>query len=175
MGMDLICDKEHWSCCYSTWSKLRNECVKATFAYIQQFIQSNTIRIDNEERRQQTKMLAYIDKINAHKSDNELLSNADLNLISGFLDECKHIEFIDLLVKFGVSGLYALCYKCDCEGYYSVGNAYDICDLFTLIRDFTIKNHNDLDAEENYIYRSISHIEKVFQESLQLKRIVSIF
>ena len=34
--MELICDNEHWSCCYSTWSKIKNDCVKATFAYIQQ-------------------------------------------------------------------------------------------------------------------------------------------
>jgi len=173
--MELICDNEHWSCCYSTWSKIKNDCVKATFAYIQQFIKNNTIRIDNEERRQQIKILEYIDKINAHKSENELIYNSNLNIISGFLDECKHIEFIDLLVKFGVSGLYALCYKCDCEGYYSVGNAYDICDLFSIIHDFTLENNFDIDAPENIIYRSINQIERVFQESLQKKRIVSIF
>ncbi len=166
MSMELICDKEHWTCTYMNWSKIRNECVKATFAYIEHYIQTNTIRVNNEERRLQDNIIAYINKIRAYKSSNEHLTNADLHLYSGFLEECKHIEFIDLLVKFGVSGLYALCHKSDCEGFYSVGNAYDICDIIPNILNFT---------SDNYYNRCFNSIHKVFKESLELKRIVSIY
>ena len=175
MGMDLICDQEHWSCCYSTWTNLRTACVKATFEYIKQFIENNTIQTNNEERRLQKEIMAYIDKINVHKSDDEIFISMNLHLFNGFLEECKNVEFIDLLIKFGVLGIYTLCYKRDHEGYYSVGNAYDICDLFSLIKDFTIDNKDDIYASENIIYRNINQIERVFQESLRLKRIVTIF
>jgi len=170
--MEIICDKEHWTCTYSNWSQIRNACVKASFEYVEHYIQTNTIRINNEERRLQDNILAYINKIKSYKSyksyksDNEYLRESELDLLNGFLEECKHIEFIDLLVKFGVNGLYALCHKCDCEGFYSVGNAYDICDLIPNILEFT---------SDNYYCRSFNFIHKVFKESLELKRIVSIY
>ena len=69
MGIELICDNEYWSGCYSTWTNLRSVCIKATFEYIKQFIENNTIQTNNEERRLQKQIMAYIDKINAHKSD----------------------------------------------------------------------------------------------------------
>ena len=97
--MELICDKEHWTCTYMNWSKIRNECVRATFAYVEHFIQTNTMRVNNEEKRLQDNILLYISKIKSYKCSNEHLINADLHLYSGFLEECKHIEFIDLLVK----------------------------------------------------------------------------
>jgi hypothetical protein len=175
MGIDLICDQEHWSDCYSNWSNLRSACVKATFEYIKQFIENNSIQTNKEEIRLQKKIMAYIDKINAYKSDDELFIVMNLHLFNGFLEECKNIEFIDLLIKFGVLGIYTLCYKRDNEGYYSVGNAYDICDLFSLIRDFTLDNKDDIYASENIIYRNIKQIERVFQESVCLKRIITIF
>ena len=166
MSMELICDKEHWTCTYMNWSKIRNECVRATFAYVEHFIQTNTMRVNNEEKRLQDNILLYINKIKSYRSNNEHLTNADLHLYSGFLEECNQIEFIDLLVKFGVGGLYALCHKSDCEGFYSVGNAYDICDLIPKILEFT---------SDNYYNRCFNCIDKVFKESQELKRIVSIY
>ena len=57
------------------------------------------------------------------------------------------------LFFFNISGIYAFCNKSDCEGYYSVGNSYDICQLFKLIKPFYTTDIN--------INKSIKQIEKV--------------
>jgi len=170
MGIDLICDTEHWSGDYNTWIIICNACVKATFEYIQGFIKNNIIQSGNEEKRLQTKILFHINKINI-----DVMGNEDIDLMGIFLEECKNAEFVELLTKFGVSGIYALCCKIDRQGYYSVGNSYDICDFFSLIKYFTLVNKNIINSSKNNIYRNINQIEIVFKESLELKRIVSIF
>ena len=47
------------------------------------------------------------------------------------------------LIYFDIGGLYSLCNKSDCEGFYSVGNSIDICKLFDLIEPFIKLNDED--------------------------------
>ena len=78
--------------------------------------------------------------------------------------------FIDTLVFFNISGLYAFCNKSDCEGYYSVGNSYDICQLFKLIKNFYIV---DKEVFQD-INKTINKIKKIFQESVRKRKIITI-
>ena len=41
----------------------------------------------------------------------------------------------DIFIEYDIYGIYALCHKSDNEGYYSPGNALDICKLLELIKD----------------------------------------
>jgi hypothetical protein len=84
------------------------------------------------------------------------------------------MQIQDLLIYFGVGGVYALCNKMDCEGYYSVGNSYDILELFKLIKPFIINKTDNLETHGNEIYNCIIQVEKVFQESVDKKEIVII-
>ena len=83
-----------------------------------------------------------------------------------FLEYCKQLLFIDTLVFFNISGLYAFCNKSDCEGYYSVGNSYDICQLFKLINNFYI--------DKEYTKYTSKRLKKIFQESVRKRKIVTI-
>ena len=108
----------------------------------------------------------YIQKIlNLGKND---------KLIEGFVVYSRILEFVDLLIQFGVGGLYALCNKSDCEGFYSVGNSYDICELLKLVKPFLLKNKEEVDSNENWIYNDIDIITNVFKESVEKNIIVRI-
>ena len=76
------------------------------------------------------------------------------------------MELIDVLIFFGVGGLFSLCNKSDCEGYYSVGNAYDICELFHIIKPFLIEKS---DSPDNYA-NIITQVEDVFKESVEISQ-----
>ena len=97
----------------------------------------------------------------------ELLLNLDNDI---FLEYCKQLIFIDTLVFFNISGLCAFCNKSDCEGYYSVGNSYDICQLFKLIKNFYIVDKEFFQD----IHKTINKIKKVFQESVRKRKIITI-
>ena len=81
----------------------------------------------------------------------------------------QNIDFniTNTLIYFNIGGLYTLCNKSDCEGYYSVGNSYDILHLITLIKPFINKDYDCL-------YENIDIIEKIFQESIKKNKIVII-
>ena len=39
-----------------------------------------------------------------------------------------------MLIYFNLSGIYTLLHKSDCEGFYSVGNSYDIYEMIQLVK-----------------------------------------
>ena len=68
-------------------------------------------------------------------------------------------NFNDAFIHFDLGGLYSLCNKNDYEGYYSIGNSYDICELFLKIKPFININGNEKDdIEEDDEYSD----EKIF-------------
>ena len=124
MGIHIHCDEKEYSCSYSSWDKFRMDTINATIKYIKSYITLTEITEYNQVYA--NKLLEFIDKIESEP-------NLDINI---FLDYCKQSPFIDTLVFFNISGLYAFCNKSDCEGYYSVGNSYDIYQLLKLIQKF---------------------------------------
>jgi hypothetical protein len=158
MGIHIYCDKKEYSCSYGSWDKFRMATINATFKYIKSYI--SLTEITEYDQIYANKLLEFIDKIESE-------ANLDINI---FLNYCKESPFIDTLVFFNISGLYAFCNKSDCEGYYSVGNSYDICQLFKLIKNFYIV---DKECFKN-IHKTINNIKKIFQESIRKRKIITI-
>ena len=158
MGIWIYCDKKEYSCSYSSWDKFRMATINATIKYIKSYI--NLTEIIEYDKVYADKLLEFIDKIESEPNlDNDI-----------FLEYCKQLLFIDTLVFFNISGLYAFCNKSDCEGYYSVGNSYDICQLFKLIKNFYIV---DKEVFQD-INKTINKIKKIFQESVRKRKIITI-
>jgi hypothetical protein len=158
MGIWIYCDEKEYSCSYGFWNKFRMATINATFKYIKSYI--SLTEITEYEKVYADKLLEFINKIESE-------SNFDIDI---FLNYCKESPFIDTLVFFNISGLYAFCNKSDCEGYYSVGNSYDICQLFKLIKKFYIV---DKEFFKN-IHKTINKIKKIFQESIKKRKIITI-
>ena len=126
MGIHIYCHEKEYSCSYGSWNNFRMATINATFKYIKSYI--TLTEITEYDKVYADKLLEIIDKIESEPNlDNDI-----------FLEYCKQLVFMDTLVFFNISGLYAFCNKSDCEGYYSVGNSYDICQLFKLIKNFYI-------------------------------------
>ena len=75
-------------------------------------------------------------------------------------------EYNDFFIHYEIAGLFALNKKRDCSGYYSVGNAYDICELFSKIEPFMKPD------EENP--NRFTEIYEIFKESVSTKTRVTI-
>jgi hypothetical protein len=158
MGIWIYCDKKEYSCSYGSWDKFRMATINATIKYIKSYI--NLTEITEYDQIYANKLLEFIDKIESEPNlDNDI-----------FLEYCKQLLFIDTLVFFNISGLYAFCNKSDCEGYYSVGNSYDICQLLKLIQKFYTV---DKDFFQN-INKTVNKIKKIFQESVRKRKIITI-
>ena len=166
MGIDLYCGDETFGCSYGSWNNVRNSLIQATFEYLEVHFAVTEYEEGTHEHGAMIALKQYIQKIlNLGKND---------KLIEGFVVYSRILEFVDLLIQFGVGGLYALCNKSDCEGFYSVGNSYDICELLKLVKPFLLKNKEEVDSNENWIYNDIDIITNVFKESVEKNIIVRI-
>lgn len=166
MGIDLYCGDETFGCSYGSWNNVRNSLIQATFEYLEVHFAVTEYEEGTNEHGAMIALKQYIQKIlNLGKND---------KLIEGFVVYSRIFAFVDLLIQFGVGGLYALCNKSDCEGCYSVGNSYDICELLKLVKPFLLKNKEDLEADENWIYNYIDNVTNVFKESVEKNKIVRI-
>jgi hypothetical protein len=154
MGVDFNCGDTTYGCSYGNWNELRKLVMKSTFDYIQDkfkkdFEAYNGI-IDEEDEHYIGDGSTY----NCYKNDviKIILSMADPkeknifginNTINDFIVITRNLSYVDALIYFDIGGLYSLCNKSDCEGFYSVGNSVDICQLFDLIEPFIKINNED--------------------------------
>jgi hypothetical protein len=166
MGIDLYCGDETFGCSYGSWNNVRNALIEATFEYLEVHCAVTDYEEGTHEYGSMIALKQYIKKI--------LNSNKNEELIENFIVYSRLLEFVDLLIQFSVGGLYALCNKSDCEGFYSVGNSYDICELLKLVKPFLLKNKEDLNADENWIYNCIDNLTNIFNESVEKKEVVRI-
>lgn len=154
MGIWIFCDKKaEYSCSYGRWNDFRIATINATFNYIK----SHPISIECERGKFYVNKLFEI--INENDTDNDL----DIDI---FLNYCNKPYFIDGLIFLNIYGIYTLCNKSDCEGYYSVGNSHDISQLFNLINDFYI--------DKEYDKHMIKRVKKIFKHSISKRKIVTI-
>jgi len=172
MGIDIGCIEQHYSCGYGYWNLLRTEVIRATNEYLKVHISLNPAEEDTNDKIHQKEILEFLDTIlntNASYSNNVfgVPIQTKATPVDVLINICD-LQKLDLLIYFGIGGLFAFCNKSDCEGYYSVGNSYDICELFSLIKPFVIKNN-----EYDYL-GSLIQVEKIFIESVRENHIVVI-
>lgn len=99
------------------------------------------------------------------KKQSRNIFDPEFRVINTFIEITRNLDYVDALIYFGIDGLYSLCNKSDCEGFYSVGNSVDICQLFNLIEPFVKSNNADI---YSFIYiQSSSYIRlyDLFKES----------
>jgi hypothetical protein len=190
MGIDLLCKEKYFSCGYSFWNVIRTATIIATADYLKDQLVKSNLEEETYPYVSLNNINCFMDELlsynkNTEKSEEtteeDVVSapvptenDEEIPIIGLFLSNCESsMQIQDLLIYFGVGGVYALCNKMDCEGYYSVGNAYDILELFKLIKPFII-NKTDLETPKNVIYNCFIEVEKVFQESVDKKEIVII-
>jgi len=186
MGVDFYCGDVTFGCSYGSWNELRKLVIKSTFDYIQDKFQKdfkayNGI-MDEEDENYIGEGTAY----DCYKKDvlKIILSIADPqdknifgldNAVNNFIVITRNLSYVDSLIYFDIGGLYSLCNKSDCEGFYSVGNSVDICKLFDLIEPFIELNgkewHSAIYKTETRIYGQCLY--ELFKESAtQNKKII---
>lgn len=174
MGIDLYCGDKTFGCSYGTWYNVRTALIEATFKYLEVHFALSEYEEGTEEHGAITALNQYIEKINSRVIIKESVFGKENNLFDEFYSYLRLHDFIDLLIRFDVGGIYALCNKSDSEGFYSVGNSYDICDLLKIVKPFLLKNKDEPDSEENWLYKWIDEITIVFKESIDKQLIVEI-
>jgi hypothetical protein len=189
MGIDLICSSKSFSCGYSFWNVMRTASIIATADYLKDQLLKSNLEEETYPYVSLHNINFFMDELLSYNKNTETTeedevstpipkeNDEEIPIIGLFLSNCEgSLQIQDLLIYFGVGGLYALCNKMDCEGYYSVGNSYDILELFKLIKPFIINKTDNLETLGlgNEIYNRLIELEKVFQESVDKKEIVII-
>ena len=186
MGVDFTCDTKTFGCSYSGWHYYRNLIIEATLAYLDDYLANQNPEIDTYEFSAMDKLKKGVASIRSRalklSTENKSIFGMDLGkrpleecYLKALLYELHENEWIgELIIENGLNGIRALCNKSDCEGFYSVGNSYDICELLYKIRPFLIKNKENLEADENYDYERSKDLLEMFEESVEKKIIVRI-
>lgn len=186
MGVDFTCDTKSFSCSYGGWAIIRNKLVKATFDYLDDFFAQQNFAEKSYESTASANLKKWINEVREYANQQSKtpqvkfgmdfgLLNAENFLMDGLLLHISANEwFGELLIEFGVAGIYALCQKSGTEGFYSVGNSYDIFDLLIKVRPFLLFTEIDAESSENIIYERTRELEEMFQESAEKKIIVRI-
>jgi hypothetical protein len=192
MGIDLVCLQEDFSTSYSSWNVFRMKLAELCMKYIED-LANNQLNVspdgvvyamtDREIIRERVIIEARtivqiwndivedkknlslepeeegIDAFQAivNKRNKELNINDYLRLFSGHTD---------YLINIKLKGIVSLLNKSDCEGYYSVGDSYDIVLMLDIISKRT-----DIDPQFMEI---INSLKKVFQTSVSKKKNVTI-
>jgi hypothetical protein len=169
MGIDLTCGKEFFSTSYSGWNTLRMKFAEYCMKFIED-LSKNELNIspdgviyampDKEIIRERV----IIESRDIMKEWNNIVeAKKTLNIID-YLN--IYGEHIDYLINIGLYGIVSLLDKSDCDGLYSVGNSIDIINMLNIVNNMNI-------IEEKYI-EIINKLKKVFQKSINKKKVVVI-
>jgi hypothetical protein len=191
MGIDITCRSKSTGMSYSGWMCVREDLIIISFLYLNRKLDEirekkkvdssyNTCNIeyyygDHYESFASnlcSNFIPIIQEIQKYKETNELQSKDVLckikreTIFYAFLDKLiSDMNYINALIYYDICGLYSLCKKGDCEGFYSAGNSLDICNLFDLLKD-DIKNYDNLLYERIFVCHNESDsIYDVFEES----------
>jgi hypothetical protein len=178
MGIDLTCDTKTFGCSYGGWNQFRNTFVQATIAYLKDFLANQTFdEYDQAAAEYLQKHLQSVEE-KANELANKKYTHLALSekpakeylLDSLIMEVSAHNWFRELLIQFGAYGIYAICNKTDCEGFYSVGNSVDICEILEKIIPFLPADEEDHLDPNDSIYKSLTkELLEVFQESVDKK------
>ena len=192
MGIDLICGSEIFSTSYSGWNILRMKfaeyCIKfiedlsknelnispdgVIYAMSDKEIIRERVIIESRDIMKKWNNIVEAKKILSMNPDEEGVNyfetfvnkkNKELN-INDYLK--VYGEHIDYLINIGLYGIVSLLNKSDCDGLYSVGNSIDIIKMLNIVNNMNI-------IEERYI-EVINKLKKVFQKSVNKKKVVVI-
>ena len=176
MGIDLHCVDNSFGCSYGGWHTIRETIIKASLEYIiEKFKKDEELYTDITDEEDENyinegssyyfhkKIITNIISQISLPSVNTNISPYNSNILLQFLNLASQLSTIDSLIYFNIGGLYALCNKSDCEGFYSVGNAHDIVLLFDTIEPFFKQNY---EKYNNHCYECVYITEGRFSDRL---------
>lgn len=181
MGVDFYCNNKTFGFSYSTWNYIRKYVLVATHRYISNYLNNiitNEIVPEDEDKEE------YLSEYKKHLTRFNIIFNNGNELS---VDEFISNVFInkdvwgDIFIEYDINGIYVLCHKSDCEGYYSPGNALDICKLLELIKKineeyfkekgvYDIIYNNDEISIDNYF----CSVYQLFEESWKTNKRITI-
>jgi hypothetical protein len=155
MGICINCEGVMYTCGYTRWENFREEIANASIRYLQNEYETILLNGANESylERELSELMEYID-INNCKTIND------------FTRLFSIANSLNLFIYYNMSGVFALLHKSDDDGYYTVGNAVDILQTFSLVEDYIV----DTNVKEMF-----AQVKKVFDTSVQKQKLVSIY
>jgi len=167
MGIDLTCGDINYHCSYSYWHTFRCNMIIATIKYIKKYYEANKENMFDYEIQHMEDLIDVFKTIETKVNETEKINGETQNSIMiYFINKCLFDEnFIENLIMFDIYGLFILCNKSDSVGYYSVGNSYDIFNLFEKITPTLINNNEIANNEEIHLFNDVMEVINVFEES----------
>ena len=192
MGIDLTCGKEFFSTSYSGWNTLRMKFAEYCMKFIED-LSKNELNISPDgviyamSNREIIRERVIIEARTIIKEWNDIVEYKkklslepdeegvdDLQAIvnkkyKGFnINDYLKVygSHIDYLINIKLKGVVSLLNKSDCEGFYSVGDSYDILQMINIINKM-----NSIDPE---FIQIIGDLNKIFKSSVDNDNIVII-
>jgi hypothetical protein len=169
MAVDIVCNGDSHNCSIACWVEFRSIIIKASFEYLKTHLNNKKFENSSKENINKNDILEMI-----HRIESQILNTPNSYepnlLIKAFSISCG-FNTVDTLIYFGVGGLFAFCHKYDVECYYSVGNSYDICELFKLIEPFFKK----FIPKDSFFEKHFEKINVIFQNSVEFNKIVLVY
>jgi hypothetical protein len=164
MGVDFECGDKSYSCGYGRWNNIRRSIIYATYLYVREYNNPDDVH-----------SLIYKHVLLTMFDGCIIWNSAHTGAVGMIIQECHESNsIIDSMNYFGLVGLYALCYKSDCDGFYSPGNSLDICILLDKIKD-TFEQCRVDTSEQECIYNCEWGIYSVFDTSYKMLSNVMIY
>lgn len=147
---------------YHGWSDFRNQIITIAFMHLQKKIESANETSEVEEPTYREVEIAQ-DLCKEMTTNNHNTEDIFYIFLGKML--ASPDSKLNALINFDLGGLYALCLKNDCQGYYSAGNSLDICNMFDLLKE-DIKKYDERLYEVIYECKSDDDtIYSIFEES----------
>lgn len=155
MTIDIICADKTFSCSNIYWYKIKTNIIKASMDYLkdkftkdqelytsQDTGNADYIGIGSYYDYYMNNMTELINEIGEINKSDFYYVNIDIqldNTIRVFMSFASELKNVSSLNYFDVGGLFSLCNQSDNEGYYTPGNALDICLLLDKIKFYMKK------------------------------------
>ncbi len=161
MGVDFYTKDASACCSYSFWDTVRKHMIIASKAYL---IANRDALDDKEHNDFYEKALRIFENLDEREMVSSFVSK-----IEAFGYHPEQCTYIDALNYCDLGGLYSLCYKSNCDGYYTAGDALDMITLFDTVKDFI-----ELKSVKEFVYEHEESFYKVCEASVKNRCMITI-
>lgn len=151
MGVQFDCGDLSISCSYGTWNEIRFFIANACLDYFIEITKDVDTTVRDLSTHYHCHLLDLVEAIQKRKPES----------IVDFLSEIEVYETHNMLIFFGMNGLYKLLAKSDCEGFYSPGDSMDIGNMLILIEPHISNDCDDLTKFRDLFSASVELNENV--------------
>ncbi len=158
MGVDFYTKDASACCSYGFWDTVRKQMILASKAYL----------IANRDTLDDNCLFNNVIHIFENLDEREIVTTF-ANNVEAFGYHPDICSYIDALNYCDLGGLYSLCYKSNCDGYYTAGDALDMITLFDTVKDFI-----ELKSVKEFVYEHEESFYKVCEASVKNRCMITI-